>query len=312
MEPVTHRPVWDAVVLARIRRLHLRARHLVAAILQGEHRSRQVGQAVEFADYQEYMPGMDLRNLDWRVYARTDRYVIKRFETETEMPCSIVLDLSGDLGTGQAGRVAYPDLERGKASYGIVLAATLLYFLHRHGEPVGLEIVAGAGTSQSSFPARGGRNHLQRLFAQLAAARPGGVADLASTLRRVGGRTRRRSWVAVITDGMEEPGRWLPALSAFARRGADVRLFHLYDRGEWSLSFRQPALFFSPEGGTELAVDPAGAASAFRDVVREYVDEVRAGVTRFGGRYLPVPTHRPLEQVLRSAILDQPLGLELP
>ncbi|HHO51775.1 MAG TPA: DUF58 domain-containing protein [Deltaproteobacteria bacterium] len=305
-------PIWDAVVLSRVRHLHLKARYLASAILQGEHRSRRVGQAVEFAGYQEYLPGMDLRGLDWRVYGRSDRYVIKRFETETELPCTVVLDLSGDMGTGASGRVALPDLERGKASYAIVLAATLLYFLHRHGEPVGLELVAGEGVTHSSLPPRSGRNHLQLLFLQLASVRPGGVADLGPSLARVGQRTRRRSWVGVITDGMEEPVRWLPALGAFARRGTDLRLFHLYDRSEWAMSFSAPALFYSPEGGEPLAVDPHGAAAAFAEVAREYVDEVRGGVVRFGGRYLPVPTDLPMEQVIRSAVLDRPLGVELP
>src|SRR5688500_9426098 len=143
---------WDSAVLARVRHLHLRARTLTAALLTGEHRSRKVGQAVEFADYQEYLPGMDLRGLDWRVWGRPGRYVVKRFETETELPCTVVLDLSADLATGDKGRGKLPDLEGSKAGYAITLAATLLYFLHLHGEPVGLELVAGTGVSFRSLP----------------------------------------------------------------------------------------------------------------------------------------------------------------
>lgn len=296
-----------------MRHLHLRARMLTASLLMGEHRSRRVGQAVEFADYQEYLPGMDLRGLDWKVWGRSDRLVVKRYETETELPCTVVLDLSGDLSTGdRAARSRRPDLDRSKAGYAITLAATLLYFLHRHGEPVGLELVAGDGISWRSMPPRGGRNHLQLLFLQLASVRPGGRADLLPALQRVGGRTRRRSFVAVITDGMEEPSRWLPALGAFARRGADLRFFHLYDRREWALDFERPALFFSPEGGDELAVDPHGAAAAFGEVVAEYVTEVRGGVVKYGGRYLAVPTDLPMEQALRAAIRDVPLPVTAP
>lgn len=300
--------LWDAQVLSRVRHLHLRARHLTAALLQGEHRSLRVGQAIEFADYQEYLPGMDLRGLDWRVWGRTDRFVVKRFETETELPCTIVVDLSGDLGTGTAARTALPDLGSSKAGYALVLAASLAYYLSRHGEPVGLEIVAGDGIRYRSVPPRGGRNHLQTLFLQLAAVRPGGTADLAAALARVGARTRRRSFVAVISDGMEEPEAWLPALGAFARRGADLRFFHLFDRGEWRLDYDQPSLFFSPEGGEPLAVDPQGALQAFREVANEYQTEVERGVVRHGGRYLPIASDVPLERVLRAAIRDEPLG----
>jgi uncharacterized protein (DUF58 family) len=301
--------VWDADALARVRHLHLRARTLTDALLVGEHRSRRVGQAVEFADYQEYLPGMDLRGLDWRVWGRSDRYVIKRFETETELPCTVVLDLSGDMGTGDRSLNApRPDLEGSKAGYALVLAATLLYFLHRHGEPVGLEIVAGQGIPHASLPPRGGRNHLQLLFLMLASVRPGGRAGLREALVRVGSRVRRRSWVGLVSDGMEEPGDWLPALSAFAKRGADLRFFHVHDPREWSLDLQQPALFYSLEGGDDLAVDPAGAQEAFREVVQEYVAEVRGGVVRFGGRYMSVPTNRPLSEVIQAAILDDVRG----
>ncbi len=295
-------PVWDAEVLARVRHLHMRARHLTDALLTGPHRSRRVGQAIEFADYQEYVPGMDLRGLDWRVWGRSDRLVVRRYEAETELPCTLVVDLSGDLGTGETSRTAYPPLEGSKAGYAIMLAGTLAYWLHRHGEPVGLEIVAGEGMQHRSLPPRGGRSHLQSLFLQLASARPSGRADLLPALSRVGGRLKRRSWVGLITDGMEEPSRWLPALAAFARRGADVRLFHLHDAAEWALDFRSPALFFSPEGGDALAVDPGGAQEAFEEVVREYVEEVRRGVVRWGATYLPVSTDEPLEAVIVRAI----------
>jgi uncharacterized protein (DUF58 family) len=300
--------VYSPEVLARVRHLHLRARRLTDALLMGEHRSRRVGQAVEFADYAEYVPGMDLRALDWRVWARSDRLVVKRFETETELPCTVVLDLSGDLATGQPAG-ALPDLDHSKAGVAITLAATLAYFLHMHGEPVGIELVAGEGAAHSSLPPRGGRNHLRALFLTLASARPGGVAGLGRALMKVGGRTRRRSLVLVLSDGMEEPDTWLPSLSAFARRRTDLRFFHLFDGREWRLEHSSAALFFSPEGGEPLAVDPVAARHAFRDVVREYVAEVKSGVVRWGGRYLPVDTSGPIEDVLRRALVDAPVDV---
>jgi len=282
--------------------LHLKARVLTDALLMGAHRSRRVGQAVEFADYQEYRPGMDLRFVDWKVWARSDRIVVKRFETETEFPCTIVLDLSADLGTGEQAERGRPDLEGSKAGYGITLAATLLYWFHRHGEPVGLEIVAGAGVTHRSLPTRSSRNHLQQLFVVLASVRPGGTAELRSSLLRVGSRVPRRSWVGVITDGMEEPSQWVPALGAFARRGTDLRLFHLFDPQEWSLDYSHPALFFSPEGGAPLPVDPKGAQDTFRLVAAEYAEEVRAGVTAWGGLVLSVGSHQPMDQVIARAL----------
>ncbi len=299
-------PSWDPEVLARVRHLHLRARYLTDALLSGEHRSRRVGQAVEFADFQPYLPGMDLRGLDWRVWGRTDRFVVKRFETETELPCTVVLDLSGDMAAGE-GRARRPDLDHTKAGWAITLAATLLYYLSVQGEPVGLEIVAGTGITLRGLSPRTGRNHLHLAFSLLAAVAPGGRAGLGPALARVGERSRRRSWIAVITDGMEEPASWLPALANFARRGADLRLFHLYDPSEWRLGFSGPAALFSPEGGGDIAVDPGGARAAFAEVARDYVTEIRKGVVRWGGRHHLVATDGSLQNVLRAAILDEPM-----
>jgi uncharacterized protein (DUF58 family) len=318
---------WDAEVLARVRALHLEARVLTEALLQGEHRSRRVGQAIEFADYQEYLPGMDLRHLDWRVWGRSDRYVIKHFETETELPVTVVLDLSADLATGAPGgegggllsrlarlprsarattTVPLPDLQDSKAGFAIRLAATLLYLFHLHREPVGLELVAGEGSPFTSLAPRSDRSHLQALFLALAAARPGGEARLDSALATVGDRTRRRSLVLLVTDGMEEPSTWLPSVGAFARRRTDLRLLHLYDRREWGLDLDRPARFYSPEGGEELAVDPAAARQALREVATEYVEEVRQGVSRWGGIYVPVPTDGDLEAALRAVVRGRP------
>ena len=148
--------IWDPELLARIRRLHLQARILTEALLHGEHRSRRVGQAVEFAGYAVYQPGMDLRFLDWKVWGRTDRLVVRRFESETELHATVVLDLSGDMATGLPTDGGLPDFKDTKAGNAIVLAATLLYFLHLHGEPIGLEIV-GAQAAQHVYPPRGGR-----------------------------------------------------------------------------------------------------------------------------------------------------------
>jgi uncharacterized protein (DUF58 family) len=297
-----HTP-WDATALSRVRHLHLRAKILTDALLMGEHRSRRVGQAVEFADYQEYQPGMDLRHLDWRVWGRSDRTVVKRFETETELPCSVILDLSGDLATGESAARKLPDLDRSKAGFAITLAATLLLFLHRHGEPVGLDIIAGEGLEHRSFPPRSGRSHLQQLFLALAGARPGGTGQLVDAFARVGEHTRRRSWVGVISDGMEDPGQWLPALGVFARRNCELNFFHVFDAKEWKLDFRTAAQFYSPEGGESLAVDPGGARAAFEEVVAEYVAEVKSGLTHWGARYVAAGSDTPIENILRSAIL---------
>ncbi len=313
-------PSYDPVVLARVQHLHARARVLTDALLQGEHRSRRVGAAIEFAGYQEYLPGHDLRHLDWRVLGRSDRLVVKTFETETELPVTILVDLSGDLATGApaaggwrrllglggGARAELPDLDASKAGFCLTMAATLAYFFFLHREPVGLEILAGSGAPVRSLPPRSGRAHLRTALLALAAARPEGRAGLGEALVRVGERTRRRSLVLVISDGMEDPTAWLPSVAAFARRRTDFRFVHAWDRREWGLELDRPARFFSPEGGGEIAIDPAAARGPLREVATEYVEEVRKGIAAWGGLYVPAPVDGGLEPVIRRVLRGVP------
>lgn len=280
-------PAWDPAALERLRALHLRARRLAAGLSRGAHRAGRVGEGVEFSDYQPYLPGMDLRHLAWKVVARTDRLVVRRCEAETELDCTVILDLSGDLCTG-GGPGRLPDLEHSKAGTAITLAATLCYWLHAQGERVGLDVLGGDAPLGRTLPPGRGRSHLGRLLSTLSTARPGGVADLSSGLLRAGARLRRRGWVAVITDGMEEPAAWLPALGSLSGRGADLRLIHLFHPEEWALVGDEGVRLYSPEGGEELDLDPRVARAAFAEAVRTYAEEVRAGVTGTGGLYLPL------------------------
>jgi hypothetical protein len=175
------------------------------------------------------------------------------------------------------------------------LAATLVYWLHRQGEPVGLRVVGGEGMPHAEIPPGRGRSHLQLMFLVLASARPAGRAELATALADVGGRTRRRSLVLVLSDGMEEPERWLPSLGAFARRGTDLRFLHLYDPAELRMERdlvtrcfdaphlgRRGASSETVEGIRALAIDkdhlpvwqPAGVEEIGPEVVEHFFSQV--------------------------------------
>lgn len=271
----------DPEILERLRHLHLRARQLSMGLAGGAHRARRVGEGVEFSDYQAYLPGMDLRSLAWKVMARTDHLVVRRCEAETELDCVVALDLSGDLCTG-GGRARLPDLQHEKAGVAITLAATLLWWLHAQGERVGLEVW---GASPRFFAPGRGRAHLGALLAFLAGARPQGVAQLDEGVRRLGARLKRRAWVAVITDGMEEPSAWLPPLQTLGARGVDLRFVHLFQRGEWALSGDAPVRLFSPEGGGTVDLDPVAARPVFAEVLGDYTTAVRKGIAAAGGLY---------------------------
>ena len=293
---------WDPEVLARIGHLHLRARQAVSGVMTGGHKSVTVASNVEFADYKEYSPGDPLKDLDWKVAARTDRLVVRRHHAEHELRAVVVLDASGDLGTGKKGRYRRPPLEGSKFGYAVTLAATLVWFLHKRGEPVGLVLLGGEGARWPVIPARGGATHASQVLANLASVAPAGRADLGKGIREVGARLTRRGLVVLVSDFMEEPSSWGPALSALGQRRADIRAVHLYDPTEWALEYKDPRLFWSPEGGAPLPVDPRGAGPVFREVVDEYLAEVRGYLGAHRASHVLVPTDQPLERSLARLV----------
>lgn len=295
-------PPWDPEVLARLGLLHLRARQATAGLNHGAHRSHRVASNVEFADYKEYTPGDPLRDLDWKVLARADRLVIRRHQAETDLRTVILFDASGDLATGGASRYKRPALEGTKFGYAVTLAATLAYFLQRQGEPVGLYTLGGRGARWSYIPPRGGAGHLAQIFGCLASVTPDGRAALDRGLRELGHRVQRRSLVVLISDFMEEPAVWGPAMLALGAKRADVRAIHLHDPVEWRLDYRDPMRFYSPEGGDALPVDPVGARDAFAEVLSEYLTEVRGALHRARASHTLVPTNLPLETALARVL----------
>ena len=218
---------WDPDVLARIRVLELRARDLVQGYLHGAHLSGRATSNVEFADYKEYSPGDPLRDLDWRVMGRSDRLVVRRHHAENELATTIILDASGDMATGAAGdqpSAARPPLKGSKWGSAAVLCATLAYWLQRHGEPVGLMVLGGQDVRWPYLPPRNGEAQLARILGVIAQTRPSGRADLSAGLRAAGQRMGRRQLMVLVSDLMEEPAEWGPAVSTLLRRRIDLRV----------------------------------------------------------------------------------------
>ncbi len=259
----------DAHVLERARRLHLRARQAVAGVHHGGHVSMRTGHDVAFADYKPYQPGDALRDLDWRVLARTDRLVVKRRRAEHELATTVVLDASADLGSTPR-----------KWDHAVGIAAALAWFLHEAGEPVGLVIGAGEGIEVRRLPPRRGSRHLALVFRTLAAVRPAGRAELQRLFREVGRHLAPRTLVAVVSDFMEPCADWSHDLAALVQNRVDLRAVHVTDPDELALAFPEPLRVRSPETGEERTLDPAAAREAFQvEVVRwraEVADALRS------------------------------------
>ena len=290
-----HRELLDARAIARLSRLTVYARHPMLGTVTGVHRSATRGSSVEFAEYRKYVPGDDLRRLDWRVLARTDRFYMKEFEADTNLRCMIVLDGSGSMAyTGPAGS---------KFDFARRLAATLAYLLIQQGDAVGITLARPGG--ELEIPARRSPVHLGNLLDLLVEAAPKGEVDLTETLHRVAERVRSRAMVVVVSDFFEDPERLLPSFQHMRFRRHDLALFHALDRDEIRFPFDRPIRFFDLEGTDHLVTDPAIIGESYRREIADYLERLKRGSREFGADYRLAPVEDGYEKALSAFLLQR-------
>lgn len=273
------------VALMAIQDLELRARLVVEGFWHGLHRSPYHGFSVEFTEYRQYTPGDDPRYLDWRLFARTDRYYIKKFEDETNLRCTLLVDRSRSLAYGSVG---YP-----KAQYANTLAATLAYFLHQQGDAVGL--LTFDDQIREYSPARHRRSHLRRLMLQLEQDVEGAGTDLVAPLQRMVAIVRKRSLMVMISDFLAPLDDLERHLIPLAASGHELILLQVLDPAEIRFDFQRPELFRDAESNRDLFVDPATARKGYLERFNAHQAAVRATCQRLGAGFRTFPTDQPLE-----------------
>ena len=229
----------DPETLMRIKSLQLRAKVVVEGFYSGLHRSPFHGFSTEFSEYRQYVQGDDLRYVDWKLYARTDRHYIKRFEDETNLRCYLLVDRSRSM---EFGSLAY-----NKSDYATTLAATLAYFLNRQRDAVGL--LTFADHIGEYVPARYRPGHFHRLLVGLETPLSGRSTNLVSPIRQMAETTRRRSLVVLISDLLADPDGLDKNLGMLRSCGHEVLVFQVLDPAEIDFQFDQPALFEDMESG---------------------------------------------------------------
>jgi uncharacterized protein (DUF58 family) len=283
----------DPAVLARVGFSPLLARVVVEGFLNGLHKSPYHGFSVEFADHREYVPGDDLKYLDWALYARTDLYYIKRFEEETNLRCYLVLDRSASMAFG-TGLLT-------KWDYSCFLATCLGYLILRQQDAAGLALF---GSKPGIFvPPRCRRTHLRQLMSVMVNHSPEGKTDVPASLRAVVRNLKRRGLVVVISDLIDDPPETLKALKLLAGHRHDVIVFHVQDATELEFPFEGATLFRDLETGEELEVDPAGVRDAYRQQMTDLCAFYRKGLADVGVGYQLMNTRQPYDKAL-SAYLE--------
>ena len=282
------RAAADPAALMRIKSLQLRARIAMEGFIRGIHRSPFHGFSVEFSEYRQYTPGDDLRYLDWRLFARSDRYYVKRFEEETNLRCTIVLDTSRSM--------SFRSGEHPKYEYARTAAATLAYFLSTQRDAVGLATFEDRITEY--LPPRHRPGQLRRLLAILDREPTGRVTDLAGPLEEIAAVVHKRGMVVIISDLLATVDMLQSRLGYLRSRGHDVLVLRVLDPAEIDFRFENPAMFLDQESGRQLYVDPSAARAGYIKRFQAHADELASACADLGVELSTMTTDRPLELVL--------------
>ncbi len=271
-----------------IRNLEFRARVVVEGYWHGLHRSPYHGFSVEFTEYRTYSPGEDTRYLDWRLYARSDRYYVKKFEDETNLRCHLLVDQSRSMTYGSIGF--------SKSDYAHTLAATLAWFLNKQGDAVGL--FTFDEQVRDYFPARHRHGHLRQLMLALERKPEGKQTDLGEPLRRVAQLARKRGVVVLISDLLAPAGELERHLARLMAAGHELVVFQVLDPNELAFDFHSPMLFEDVETGRDYYIDPEMARADYQRRLQAHCAEIEAVCRKVGCAFHRVLTSRPLDLAL--------------
>lgn len=284
----------DPAVLAALGHLELVARWVVDGFITGLHRSPRKGFSVEFAEHRPYIPGDDLRYLDWRIAARADRWVVKQFEEETNARAIIVLDVSRSMQwTGDPARLT-------KLGYAERLAAAIALLLIRQRDAVGL-VRFDAGL-RSVVPPRAQRAQWRRLVVALSGPGGGAASDVAGALMQAGRLVRRPGFVVLISDLLVDAEPVADAARTLRARGHEVLVLHVLDPAERDFPELGEALYRDPESQREVAAAPADVRASYQATVQEALSEWRGALGRAGARYAVATTDDPFGRPLRQLV----------
>lgn len=289
------RDFLEASVLNRVGNIPLHARQPMIGNISGRHRSPTRGSSMEFAEYRKYVPGDDPRRLDWRAFARSDRYYIKEFEADTNLRMCLVVDTSGSMG------VKYEDIS--KLHYARQLAGTLAYLAIGQGDAVGL-YCAGA-KFHKEIPPRRNAAHLGVILDELTSVRSGGDTGLIESLHEAAEKIPMRALIVVVSDLFVQPEELKSCFQHLIFRKHDVAVFHLLEQNELDFDFRRPTRFIDLEGGASVMTDPSVIRARYHEVLEEYESTLQTAVRDSAVDYHRISIQEPYDRPLARFLLGR-------
>ena len=284
-QPIPGARFVDPVVLSRIGNLEMVAKTVVDGLINGTHRSPFFGASVDFAEHRGYVAGDDIRRVDWRVYARTDKYYIKEFEADSNSNFSVLLDVSKSMSFGE---------KLSKLDYAKTLAACLTYLANQQRDRVGL-VTFDEGIVEHVPPSA---KHMEVVLHTLDRAKAEKPGHLVAPLKRLAEHFGRRGIIVVISDFYAEPDEIFDAVGLLRFRGNDVVLFHVLDPQEVDFSFVEPSSFEDLESGDQIPVVPAALADQYRSLVAAHIEALTTRASQQQIDYMLLNTSQPLDYAL--------------
>ncbi|MEO6595607.1 MAG: DUF58 domain-containing protein [Planctomycetota bacterium] len=282
----------DPRVLSKVARLELRARLVVEGFVTGMHKSPYRGFSVEFANHREYVQGDDLRHLDWKIFGKADRFVIKQYEEETNLRAHLFLDQSESMNYGHDGGLS-------KFDYSATACASLSFLIQQQADAVGLTLFDEKVARQ--IPPSNTRASLGNIFGALEEATTRKQkTKVGSVLHELASQLRKRGMVLIFSDLFDEPKEVLKGLREIASRGHDVVVFHVLDRDEVEFPFERMTLFQGMEQMPELLCDPKSLRDAYLAEIEGFADQIRKGCLGQRIDYVRVVNSMPLDVILTS------------
>jgi uncharacterized protein (DUF58 family) len=283
-------------VIRQVARLDLRARFIVEGFLSGLHGSPFQGFSVEFSEHRKYVPGDDLKDLDWNVYAKTDKYYLKKFQAETNVTGYLVMDLSASMAYTYRQELT-------KFDYAICLAAALGYLMIHQQDPVGL--VTFDTRIQTCLPPRSRRTQLATILSVLANLRPSGTTDLAGCLHQLAPMVRSRGLIMVFSDLLTDTEPVLEGLHHLRHRGHEIILFNVLDEAEVAFPFEGLIEFQDVESPERLVIDAPGMRGDYVQAVAEFRQRYKEECARANIDFVPLDTSVRFDKALMEYLLQR-------
>jgi uncharacterized protein (DUF58 family) len=285
-------------ILSRIASLNIRATKLVEGLLSGQHRSRHTGSSVEFADYKDYTPGDEIKHIDWKMVAKTDKHQIKQFEQSTNLKATILLDTSGSMGY-----LSPNPKTMNKMDYARTLVASLSYLLLKQYDAVGLSLFNEKLINH--VPPRSKPSHFKHILHELAVLSPSGITKIEDVIESILERLHGRGILIIVSDFLTKESAIEKKLKLLVSRGLEVIIFHILDSDEVSFPFNGDIIFESLEDDSSIELDPIDIKETYQRAIQDQIKYYRSNCAKLGIDYIFLETTTPLEQGLTYYLLQR-------